>query len=101
MEPVVSAMRIARKSLGLSPSKVASIAGLSEKYVFLIESGARNPSITTAVKCCLASGMTDREIADAISDFWVDEKSAERMIKLVREAILLEADIAKLIRGYS
>ena len=57
-------LRMARESLGLSQTKAAARAGVSQAMTSLVESGSRNVSLETLDAMCRAVGLRARLVLE-------------------------------------
>lgn len=53
-----------RKSVGLSQSELANIAGMEKSNLSVIENGKSNPQVLTLVRLASAMGVNLKDIAD-------------------------------------
>ena len=78
-----------RIAAGWSTRDVAKKAGLSDRYVYMVETGSRSPSIAALRKMARAVGMTETEISSHIMHIKIgkeieslEEKFAETMANI-------------------
>jgi DNA-binding XRE family transcriptional regulator len=77
--PYLEALMRARRETGISQAKLATEVGLSSKYVTLIESGKRIPSLECFLAILAGAGVTRMKaaelVAEVISQFdWPDDE---------------------------
>jgi len=61
-----AAIRHLRESKGLSCYQLADMAGVSFRYVYALEAGDNNPSLTMIFSLCEALGTTPATLLDPI-----------------------------------
>lgn len=77
LEPYIEIIRDCRTDRGLSQMKLAAAAGCSDKYVALLETGKRIPTIETVVGLAAAAGAQRDTMRQMFEEFcdqfeWTD-----------------------------
>ena len=68
-----SEMRERREDAGWSRRELAEAAGISERYVLMLEVGDKQPALETLLRVSRALGARPGELVDAVDAQWEEE----------------------------
>ncbi len=77
---VSSRIKQLRESAGLSKNKLASMSGISQAYISMLEAGTKQPTVEKLSAICNALGIT-------LSDFFADTRDAEPLPAELRKML--------------
>jgi transcriptional regulator with XRE-family HTH domain len=85
LHQVILRMKEEREKLGLSQTKLSSLAGLSQNEINYIETGKRVPNLYTLLKICDALHLQPVSVFEEKNE--EREKAREGLINLIRKYV--------------